>query len=46
MFQTLPEKISTDEQRELLALLLKTNELEVENVGTRNVTDPTGKWQH
>ena len=30
--QALPEKTSTDEQKELLELLLKTHELEIENV--------------
>ncbi|XP_037093603.1 uncharacterized protein LOC119113387 [Pollicipes pollicipes] len=32
----LPEKISTDEQRELLELLLKTHELEIENMEIRS----------
>ncbi|KAF0303182.1 Kinesin-like protein KIF19 [Amphibalanus amphitrite] len=33
--RTLPDKISTDEQRELLQLLLKTHELEIENVSRK-----------
>ncbi|XP_043199191.1 kinesin-like protein KIF19, partial [Amphibalanus amphitrite] len=34
--ETLPDKISTDEQRELLQLLLKTHELEIENIEMRS----------
>ena len=33
--QTLPDKTSTDEQKELLELLLKTHELEIENVSLK-----------
>ncbi|XP_037093604.1 kinesin-like protein KIF19 [Pollicipes pollicipes] len=36
MEEALPEKISTDEQRELLELLLKTHELEIENMEIRS----------
>ena len=46
LFQTLPDKISTDEQRELLELLLKNNELEVVNVSDVAIFGawPCSKW--